>query len=190
MVQAQCFPSLHDLASTFFSSLILPLTGKYFLFCCIKWCSVFKVLFLWQILPYLCVCSVMSDSLWPHGLQPTRLLCPWDHPSKNTGVSCHFLLQRIFPTQGSNWCLLYCTRLLLWLSHWGSPRCQNLFLHLTYHQFCEAFLAPIDKLHNILRAFLVPPLTLAIFYCNYLSKCIFHCHFYQCVGIYTPSTPL
>ena len=31
-----------------------------------------------------------------------RLLCPWDSPGKNTGVSCHFLLQRIFPTQGSN----------------------------------------------------------------------------------------
>ena len=29
----------------------------------------------------------------PHGLQPTRLLCPWDSPGKNTGVGCHFLLQ-------------------------------------------------------------------------------------------------
>ena len=29
--------------------------------------------------------SVMSDSLQPYGLQPTRLLCPWDSPSKNTG---------------------------------------------------------------------------------------------------------
>ena len=35
----------------------------------------------------------MSDSLQPHGLQPTRLLCPWDFPGKNTGVGCHFLLQ-------------------------------------------------------------------------------------------------
>ena len=33
---------------------------------------------------------------------PTRLLCPWDSPGKNTGVSCHALLQGIFPTQGSN----------------------------------------------------------------------------------------
>ena len=46
-------------------------------------------------------CSIMSDSLWPHGLQSTRLLCPWDFPGKNTRVGCHFLLQRIFPTQGS-----------------------------------------------------------------------------------------
>ena len=35
----------------------------------------------------------MSDSVQPHGLQPTRLLCPWDSPGKNTGVDCHFLLQ-------------------------------------------------------------------------------------------------
>ena len=40
--------------------------------------------------------SVLSDSLRPHGLQPSRLLCPWDFPGKNTGVGCHFLLQGIF----------------------------------------------------------------------------------------------
>ena len=37
--------------------------------------------------------SVVSDSLWPHGVQPTRLLCPWDFPGKSTGVGCHCLLQ-------------------------------------------------------------------------------------------------
>ena len=35
----------------------------------------------------------MSDSVWPHRWQPTRLPCPWDSPGKNTGVGCHFLLQ-------------------------------------------------------------------------------------------------
>ena len=35
----------------------------------------------------------MSDSVRPHGLQPTRLLHPWDSPGKNTGAGCHFLLQ-------------------------------------------------------------------------------------------------
>ena len=35
-------------------------------------------------------CSVMSDSWWPHGLQPARFLCPWDYPVKNTGMSYHF----------------------------------------------------------------------------------------------------
>ena len=35
----------------------------------------------------------MFDSVQPHRRQPTRLLCPWDSPGKNTGVGCHFLLQ-------------------------------------------------------------------------------------------------
>ena len=35
----------------------------------------------------------MSDSVRPRRRQPTRLLCPWDSPGKNTGVGCHFLLQ-------------------------------------------------------------------------------------------------
>ena len=37
-------------------------------------------------------CSVVPDSQRPHGLQPTRLLHPWDFPGKNTGVGCHCLL--------------------------------------------------------------------------------------------------
>jgi len=37
--------------------------------------------------------SVVSDSSQPHGLQHTRLLCPWDLPGKSTGVGCHRLLQ-------------------------------------------------------------------------------------------------
>ena len=44
----------------------------------------------------LCCCqvtSVVSDSVWPHRRQPTRLPRPWDSPGKNTGVGCHFLLQ-------------------------------------------------------------------------------------------------
>ena len=40
-----------------------------------------------------CVASVVSDSVRPHRWQPTRLLCPWDSPGKNTGVGCHFLLK-------------------------------------------------------------------------------------------------
>ena len=42
-------------------------------------------------------CSSMSDSLRPHGLESTRLLCPWDFPGKNIRAGCHFLLQGIFP---------------------------------------------------------------------------------------------
>ena len=64
-------------------------------------------------IPYLCVCvrvrvcacvcllcftySVVSDSLRPHGPQPSRPLCPWDAPGKNTGVGCHALLQGDLP---------------------------------------------------------------------------------------------
>ena len=62
-------------------------------------------------------CSVMSNSLQPPGLQPARLLCPWDSPGKNTGVGCHFLLQGIFPTQGLNLCLLHWQVDSLPLSH-------------------------------------------------------------------------
>ena len=72
----------------------------------------------------LSACLVVSDSLWPHGWQPARLLCPWDFPNKNTGVGCHFLLQEISLTQESNPCLLC---FLHWqensvpLCHLGSP---------------------------------------------------------------------
>ena len=46
---------------------------------------------------YCCCCcwvaSVVSDSVWPHRWQPTRLPRPWGSPGKNTGVGCHFLFQ-------------------------------------------------------------------------------------------------
>ena len=77
-----------------------------------------------QTLP-VCVCvshSVLSDSLGPRGLWPTRLLCPWDSPGKNTGVGGHSLLQGIFPTQGLNPDLLRCRQTLYCLSHQGSPK--------------------------------------------------------------------
>ena len=45
-----------------------------------------------------------SATLWT--VSPTRLLCPWDFPAKNTGVGCHFLLQGIFPTQ--DWTCISC----------------------------------------------------------------------------------
>ena len=43
--------------------------------------------------PAAAVMSVVSDSVLPHRLAPTRLPHPWDSPGKNTGVGCHFLLQ-------------------------------------------------------------------------------------------------
>ena len=66
--------------------------------------------------------SIVSDSLLPHELQPSRLLCPWNSPGKNTGVGSHSFLQGIFTTQGWNPGLPFCTWILYCLSHQGSPR--------------------------------------------------------------------
>ena len=65
--------------------------------------------------------SVLSDSLQPHGLWPTKLLCPWNSPGKSTAVGCHFLLQGNFLTQESNLGFLHCRQILYCLSHQGSP---------------------------------------------------------------------
>ena len=63
--------------------------------------------------------SVVSDTLWPRGLQPTRLLCPWNPQGQNTGVGSFSLLQGIFLTQGSNPGLLHCRQILYHLNYWG-----------------------------------------------------------------------
>ena len=55
-----------------------------------------------EVLCIVYMCSVMSHSLQSHGLQPTRLLCPWNVPGENTGAGSHVFLQGIFPTQGSS----------------------------------------------------------------------------------------
>ena len=57
------------------------------------------------------LCLTLCDSM-----DPARLLCQWDFPGKNTELGCLFLLHWIFPTQGSNWCLLSHLH-----SHWESP---------------------------------------------------------------------
>ena len=49
-----------------------------------------------------CVCSVAQSYLTLCNPMDSKLLCPWDSPGKTTGVSRHFLLQGIFPTQRSN----------------------------------------------------------------------------------------
>ena len=68
-------------------------------------------------------CSVVCNSLWPHRLEPARLLYPWDFQGKTIRVGFHFLLQGIFPIQGLN---LHLLNLLHWqvdslsLFHLGS----------------------------------------------------------------------
>ena len=58
-----------------------------------------------------CVCVLVAQSCpilsEPMDLQPTRLLCPWNFPCKNTGVGCHTHLQRISPIQGTKPGLLH-----------------------------------------------------------------------------------
>ena len=67
-----------------------------------------------------CPCVLVLSHVWlfvTSWTVPSRLLCPWNFPGKNTGVldnpgvGCHFLLQGLFPTQGMNPCLLH-------LLHW------------------------------------------------------------------------
>ena len=64
----------------------------------------------------------------PWTVLPTRLLCPWDFPDRNTGAGSHFLFQGIFLTQGSS---LRFSHLLHWqvgslpLHHLVSPKEQN-----------------------------------------------------------------
>ena len=59
--------------------------------------------------------SVVSDSLWPHGLYS-----PWNSLGQNTGVGSLSLLQRIFPTQELNPGLLHCRQILHQLSPQGN----------------------------------------------------------------------
>ena len=76
--------------------------------------------------------SVMSNSLWPPGLcSPPGSSVHEDSPGKNTGVSCHALLQGIFPTQGLNPGLLHCKWILYRLSHQGCPHYLDKFKQIS-----------------------------------------------------------
>ena len=95
--------------------------------------------------------SIVSYSLWLPGLQPPRLLCPWDFPGKNTELGCHFLLQGIFQTQGSDPHLLSWRRIPYPLSHQGSPILVTAFYqtcllsHITFLSFALVTLSSFLK---------------------------------------------
>ena len=61
-----------------------------------------------------------------HDLQPARLLYPGDSSGKNAEVGSHFLLRRIFPSQGLNPGLPHCRQILYHMNHQGIPDCINL----------------------------------------------------------------
>ena len=86
---------------------------------------------------YCCCClvtSVVSDSVWPHRQQHTRLRHPWDSPGKNTGVGCHFLLPCMKVKSESQVAQSYPT--LSVLSHkkeWNNAVCSNMDGSGDYH---------------------------------------------------------
>ena len=84
--------------------------------------GIFKIVWLYKAQTESGGCSVMSDSVWSYGLQPTRLLCPWDSPSKNTGMVSHSLLQGVFSTQRSKPGLLCCRQILFPSEPLGKPQ--------------------------------------------------------------------
>ena len=116
--------------------------------------------------------SVLSDSLRPHGLYPTRLFRPWNFSGKSTGVGCQFLLQGIFPTQGLNPGLPHCRQTLYPLSHQGSPGCLvgSLNLWTPVLQFWEVFFFP---LFSDFPSFLPSPLPspFSLYHCDSSLPC-------------------
>ena len=69
--------------------------------------------------------TAVSNSLWPHGLESTGLLCPWDSPDKNIGVGCHFLLQGSSRPRDRTWLSYIADRLFI---HWATR--ETLYLYL------------------------------------------------------------
>ena len=116
-----------------------------------------------------CVCvfshSAVCESLRSHELQPAKLLCPWDSPSKNTGVGCLSLRQGIFPNQGLNPGIPDCRWVFYCLSYQGTqtlltatsgyssstpenPRVLHLCLQIllaTTHLFSVSMLLPFSE---------------------------------------------
>ena len=86
------------------------------------------------------VAQPYTTHLLPHGLP-----CPWDFPSKNTQVGCHFLLQGIFPTQGLNSCLLHFRQILY---HWTTMETLWLGLLLFSHSVISNSLQPHGLQHT------------------------------------------
>ena len=90
------------------------------------------------------------QSITPWTVAMDRLLCPWDSPGKNTGVGSHFILQGIFPTQGSNPHLLHCRQILSHQCHQGRP-CIPRVVHKSFF-FSDASVSLTVSLVIILTA--------------------------------------
>ena len=98
---------------------------------------------------YVCVLShpVMPNSLWPHGLQPARLLCLWNFPGMNTGLGCHFLFQGIIAVSCiscfGRWILYHCATSELMCSYMFSLLIPQFFLAIQYTVYITYSFLPI-----------------------------------------------
>ena len=120
-----------------------------------------------------CVCSQSLSCVYfseTYRLQPTRILCPWNFPGKNSGVSSHSLLQGIFPIQGPNPCLLIGRRILYHQHHLGRPM-------YTYVHLCVSvvFTYPLVNLYSV-----TTQIILYYFIYLYIEK---HCHFVRVITL-------
>ena len=143
--------------------------------------------------------SVMSNSLQPHGLWPSRLHFPWNFSAKNTGVGCYFLIHWIFSTQGLNLHLLHCR----WILYHGASKETHLSICVCVSvrvclvtQLCPTACDLVDcslpgsSVHGILQARILewatPPFEIYIYiyipYC--LLKNLFYIILYTSIPIY------
>ena len=109
------------------------------------WIRHFKLWGMWKVKGNM---SVVFNSLRPHGLWPTRSLCPRDCTSENTGAGRHSLLQGNFLTQGLHLSLLHCRWIL---TVWGTREAlweiyPSPFLHAHSMFRCTLLLRVLDHL--------------------------------------------
>ena len=110
--------------------------------------------------------SVVPDSLRPHRLQPTRLLCPWDFPSKDTGVGCHFFSRG--SSQPRDRTQVSCIAVRVFIT-WAT----NLFAHV-FHIYVFKVVTSVDSgshhrvgsLHK-LNIFLRPSISISLWPIQY-----------------------
>ena len=120
--------------------------------------------------------------------------CQCNSPGKNTAAGCHFLLQEIFPTQGSNPDLPHCRQILCQLSHQGcrlisesyclisSSACWIPFISndvFMNNYFWEKSFQKLRKLSTFKKIWWFSPLALS----GKAKGAVRHCHFYSVAAL-------
>ena len=125
------------------------------------------------------VTSSMPNSLQTHGLEPARLLCPWDSPGKNTGVGCHVLPQRFFPTQESNPGIEPRSLALQADSLLSEPL--GKLMQQSYSFVCVCVCVCI---HTCICVCVYPYIHTCVYMCVYTHICVYVCaHMYTCTRV-------